>query len=508
MKKIFFFVFLAHFINGCSLSEKKTVNEEPKATNFTGEALARIHCASCHLFPEPDLLDKKTWKNGVLPAMSYHLGMGDLMAFVSKIPYEDIQLVMNSNAYPSQPVLAKEDWQKIIDFYVDNAPEKPLPQTSKLEPLVGLKQFDIEPVFAPKIVPMITMLKIIPKKQQFYAAYRASQSGLFVFDSKQNCMDSFKLKNPVSDVRNTEGGDLQMLLMGVMDPNDGHAGEWISFNKGKQTMLLDSLQRPVQMSFGDLNQDGKEDIVLCLHGNDVGKLVWYEGGTMKEHVLRPLPGARTTVLCDMNKDGLLDIIALMGQAREGIFMYLNQGNGTFEESDLLTFQSVFGSSYFEMVDFNNDGFLDILYTNGDNADYSYILKRFHGVHIFLNDGKNAFKETYFYPMYGASKAMASDFDGDGDLDIAAISFFPDVNQKPNEGFLLFDNQGNMNFKISTMNEARLGKWMVMDVGDIDNDGDKDIVLGSFLRGGLGKFTTDKKEKLPSILILKNRRIKK
>ena len=29
-----------------------------------------------------------------------------------------------------------------------------------------------------------------------------------------------------------------------------------------------------------------------------------------------------------------------------------------------------GSSYFELDDFNGDGFKDILYTCGDNADYT------------------------------------------------------------------------------------------------------------------------------------------
>ena len=51
---------------------------------------------------------------------------------------------------------------------------------------------------------------------------------------------------------------------------------------------------------------------------------------------------------------------------------------------------MYGSSYLELADMNNDGHLDILYTNGDNADYSYVLKKYHGLRIFINDGKNQF----------------------------------------------------------------------------------------------------------------------
>ena len=39
------------------------------------EALARQHCIACHLFPEPDLLDKKTWTTQVMPRMAIRMGL-------------------------------------------------------------------------------------------------------------------------------------------------------------------------------------------------------------------------------------------------------------------------------------------------------------------------------------------------------------------------------------------------------------------------------------------------
>jgi hypothetical protein len=38
-------------------------------------------------------------------------------------------------------------------------------------------------------------------------------------------------------------------------------------------------------------------------------------------------------------------------------------------------------------------------------------------------------------MNGASKAMSADFDQDGDLDIAFISYFPDYDHTPHESFI-------------------------------------------------------------------------
>jgi len=39
------------------------------------EALARQYCITCHLFPEPDLLDKKTWTSQVMPRMAIRMGL-------------------------------------------------------------------------------------------------------------------------------------------------------------------------------------------------------------------------------------------------------------------------------------------------------------------------------------------------------------------------------------------------------------------------------------------------
>ncbi|NJL75451.1 MAG: cytochrome c [Saprospiraceae bacterium] len=40
-----------------------------------GEQLAKVHCASCHQYPTPEFLDKKTWKNYILPRMGYMMGI-------------------------------------------------------------------------------------------------------------------------------------------------------------------------------------------------------------------------------------------------------------------------------------------------------------------------------------------------------------------------------------------------------------------------------------------------
>ncbi|MEO6814503.1 MAG: VCBS repeat-containing protein [Ginsengibacter sp.] len=100
----------------------------------------------------------------------------------------------------------------------------------------------------------------------------------------------------------------------------------------------------------------------------------------------------------------------------------------------------------------------------------------------MDDGNNHFKQKFFYPINGCYKAMARDFDGDGDLDIATISFFPDYRNQPLESFVYLKNNGNLNFQPYTFPQANMGRWITMDAGDIDGDGKIDIILGNLSIG--------------------------
>jgi hypothetical protein len=161
----------------------------------------------------------------------------------------------------------------------------------------------------------------------------------------------------------------------------------------------------------------------------------------------------------------------------------------------------------ELVDFNDDGFDDILYVCGDNADKTPLLKDYHGIYIFLNDGNLNFGQSYFYHLNGAYKAMPRDYDLDGDLDIAAISFFPDYVGSPEESFVYLENKGNLNFEDYSFPESINGRWIVMDAEDMDADGDIDLALGSFVyflplgdTTGLGQKWLSQG---PSIVVLEN-----
>lgn len=111
--------------------------------------------------------------------------------------------------------------------------------------------------------------------------------------------------------------------------------------------------------------------------------------------------------------------------------------------------------------------------------------------------------AYFYPMHGAFKSSAEDFDQDGDMDIFAISYFPDFKEDQRQDLIYLANGGGYLFSPQILKKDLPGRWVTFDIGDLDGDGYKDIVLGA---SGVYQSTTHQREEMEalSMVILKNR----
>ena len=489
----------------------KFSSQENAPVAAQGEALAKRYCTACHLFPEPQLLDKKTWQDGVLPNMAMRLGL----RMQGQYPYKgmdtvEVRLVRSLNVYPDQPLVSQADWQQIVDYYTTQAPSEPFLQQPVAAIQSGLPQFQAQPIYiGENQLPNTSLLKYDNRHGKLYVG--DGKKELYIFNKDLSLASNWFMPSPPVDVDFSGGGLPRLLCIGSIAPTQQRTGNFFTFdpseNPAASSIRFDTLARPVSVASGDLNGDKKDDVIICSFGNYTGRLSWFESyDQQREHVLLEQPGARRAEIVDMNKDGLPDVVALMAQAREELVLFLNKGKGQFEQKILQQFPSVFGASYFELADFNKDGHPDILLTNGDNWDLSPIKKYYHGIRILMNDGQNNFKELFFYPSYGAAKGVARDFDLDGDLDIAAISFSDDLNKTEN-GFLLLKNNGNMNFSAFSSPDAANGKWLTMEVADLDKDGDDDIVIGSFIYNinEMSKMIGRNVDRFPNFVVFWNKR---
>jgi len=468
------------------------------------EHLARRYCSSCHMFPDPSLLDRKTWDQHVLPQMAFRMGLPD-MNMLMRMSEADRTIILSS--LPGKPMVTVEEWESIKRYYANMAPDSLLP-TSPLA-AEGLTLFDTLAVRLPgSALPTITVVKADTANHRVFAGNR--MSSLYQFNTSLELEDSFMLPSPPSNILTERNTDPTITCMGIMDPNEQSRGEILSLSLTKHTgtQQIASLQRPVYLEKADLNDDGREDYIVCEFGNYTGMLSVFEqdaNGKFKKHIIQALPGARRVVIKDVDGNKLPDILCLMTQGDEKLVLLHNHGDFKFRLTTLLRFPPIYGSSYFDVADFNHDGKFDLLVAQGDNLDYSIVLKPYHGIRLYLNDGNNAFSEKTFLPMDGASQATAADFDGDGDIDIAAIAFFADFNKNPQKGFLYFENMGG-NFIAHETPAAADGRWITMDVADVDADGDPDILLGSInFNNGVPDALFNKWTRRPvSVLYLKNR----
>ena len=465
-----------------------------------GASLATRSCAGCHAFVEPSMLDKKTWESVVFPEMAFRMGLD--VSKLSNIDERDHSEILRT--LPNPPLVSEEQYEAILKYYTENAPDSLV--ILKAADANPLTQFTVSIKKLPTDIPtLLTMLRYDHEKKNFFVGNRKGK--LYQLSNSLSLIDSFQLDSPPSQMIFGPSEKSTLSCMGIMDPNDQREGSILrfSFPEKRAEVLVDSLKRPVHFQMADLNNDGKEDLLVSEFGNFTGALSAYEkNGEYAKRIIHNFPGTRKTIVRDFNDDGLPDIMALITQGDERLALFTNRGDFRFAYQVLLKFSPVFGSSFIDLADFNDDGHPDILYTNGDNADYSPVLKPYHGVRIFMNDGKNAFTESWFHQMHGASMARATDFDKDGDLDIAAISFFPDFKASPEHSFIYFENSGGT-FVPHATSLAASARWITMEIMDMDDDDDVDIVLAALtFPNGVPKNVIGHWKKSPaSFLILKN-----
>lgn len=497
----FLFAFALVALFSCS---SKNNNEEKAAL------LYQAHCARCHIGPDIGALPKSMWAERVLPDMAARMGIkeGDFDPFKG-MSFAEKEIVMKARVYPYAPLLQPEDWKILKEYILSKAPDSISGQFVSI-PYSIQNQFDSEQIALDQIPgSFYTFLDYYDDNQTIRAGdfsgslieYNLSTGAKEVLYKVNNAVVDFQQNDTVSYITD----------VGILDPSELSSGRIFRAYDDKLEALPEVFHRPVNNLVADFDGDGIDELVISEFGHRTGQLTLMRGlpnGQFERKILLTLPGTIRAVAEDMDKDGDLDIVAITSQGDESITILYQEEDLRFRVDRAIRFSPIYGSSWFELIDYDHDGDTDIVTVNGDNADKTYIAKPYHGLRIHLNDGNNKFTEAFFHPLNGATRFVSEDFDQDGDYDFAVISTFPDYENAPDLALVYLENKDESGFvfKPFKFEESNLSRWFLLDKGDIDKDGDMDIILSAFTYTFTPvpeKFSSQWQENNVDILLLKN-----
>ncbi|HCO27005.1 MAG: hypothetical protein CME31_03280 [Gimesia sp.] len=457
-------------------------------------------CNHCHLCPDPAVLTKEAWR--------------------MQIPREYAHFEQNPDTSLRVPPQSE-----VIHYFVSQAPE-----THSLPQQVAPP--DSGPVRFRKQVVSRTDLKTLPAtahlnwvsdhspKELLLTDMGSGETGRIRFNAGQPGYEPLaKLKHPAHiervDLNQDQQHDYLIADLGSFGPEDHDRGSvsLLTFNDKThswQTQTLqDHLGRVADARAADFDNDGDLDLIVAEFGwHKTGQLLYLENVSpsktelkFEQRILDNRHGASHILITDWNQDGRPDFVTLFSQEHEIIVVFLNEGHGQFRKENIYQAPDpAYGSSSIALVDLDQDDDLDLLFTNGDTMD-SFELRPSHSLQWLENKGEYPFTHHSIAPLTGAYCATHGDFDGDGDIDLAACTMTWDYNE-PRNTIVWYEQLSPGQFRAHPL-DYTMGQHPVITAGDFDGDGDPDLAVGNFE----GR-ETDQRNKTEWFSIWWNERIEK
>ena len=268
---------------------------------------------------------------------------------------------------------------------------------------------------------------------------------------------------------------------------------------------------PAGIACGDLNGDGKLDVVVATTtGSNIHVMLGNGDGTLQSQVAYPADSNPTdVVIADFDGDGKADVAATNGFG-SNVSVFIGNGDGTLKTR--VNYPVGAQQSNLSVSDFNNDGKIDlavlgptlsILLGNGNgtfqpainrtiaNAAFSVlpgdlngdskpdlVLLGFTGsVLVLKGRGDGTFDDPVSYPAPNeVVKATLADLNADGKLDVAVASRLPDK-------LTILLGRGDGTFQNGTTTSMTSGAADLISY-DFDGNGKLDLVIAGEA-GGFG-----------------------
>jgi hypothetical protein len=297
--------------------------------------------------------------------------------------------------------------------------------------------------------------------------------------------------------------DFLVADLGSFLPADHDKGQVLLFRQSPDSpgqfdieVVVDNIGRVASVEVADFDLDGTNDVLVAEFGwHDTGSIFWLQrserDGVLSKRAIDSRNGTIHVPVVDLNQDGAPDFVALFSQEHERIEAMINDGTGNFQRELIYAAPDpAFGSSGIVLSDFNRDGQIDVIYTNGDSFD-SFLIKPYHGIRLLENEGRYPFTHHHLGAMPGVHRAVVGDVDGNGVSDIVAGAFIPrdlqrgtlGMSSNPSEALVAWLGSDAGGYEKHVL-EIEACLHAALTVADLDRDGNSEIVVGNFHESGV------------------------
>ncbi|MDQ6980853.1 MAG: FG-GAP-like repeat-containing protein [Ghiorsea sp.] len=272
------------------------------------------------------------------------------------------------------------------------------------------------------------------------------------------------------------------LLVGGHEDIDGFHVEWgdSTGNWVLQGGPLTAMQ-PRSIATADINHDNNIEILIGGEGDQKGLQVWALNSKTQTWTIHSSPlvsGVFHAVkFADINEDGWQDIIAVRSDsiADGGIYVLLNDGRNGWVHGTGPMVKGIFTSLSVE--DINGDEHLDIIAARrgglGAMQGRDQLWSQAGGVQVWFGDG-NARWEPMILPTNADTESVTvADINSDGYLDIVAGLYQQGIR---------YWLGGEKTWSMQSVVQS--GTWSDVRVGDLNADGDKELVASSSVGQGI------------------------
>ena len=223
----------------------------------------------------------------------------------------------------------------------------------------------------------------------------------------------------------------------------------------------------------DIDGDGDLDII---YGG-----LWLENpGSLHEQwishtiVEKWSPDTRVFI-ADMNKDGRIDVVLSVSEGKGRVSWFESPENpkNGIWIEHQIESETLEGAHSLQVADIDNDGDLDVITAEMHTSPARRVL-------VYLNEGNSNFFKRILLAWTGSHQMRVGDIDNDGDSDIVGKNY-----AGPGRMIELWENQTSETRKwnytsIDTARPESQKEKMGLVFTDVDRDGLMDIVAGSFV----------------------------